>query len=83
MDINQELSKTEFLKLLNKCVHDANFRQLILSNPEDALKQIDISPTKELLEAVHELDENTLKSISQAFGVDVAAACGSCCCSSC
>jgi hypothetical protein len=59
--------------LVGKILSDEKFAQALAENPEKALRDAGIEPTVDLVEALQEIDAESLKNMAAAFGPDQAA----------
>ncbi len=59
--------------LVGKILSDEDFVTALAENPEQALKDADIEPTVDLLEALQGIDTESLKNLAAAFGENQAA----------
>ena len=60
--------------LVNKILSDEAFRKALLSNPEATLRQAGIDPTPEMLDALKDIDEDSLQALAENFFNDEKAA---------
>jgi hypothetical protein len=59
--------------LVGKILSDEKFGEALAKNPEQALKDVGIDPTIDLIEALKGVDAASLKSLAAAFGKNQAA----------
>jgi hypothetical protein len=59
--------------LVGKILSDEDFAKALAKNPEQALKDAGIEPTVDLLEALQDVDAESLQSLASAFGENQAA----------
>jgi hypothetical protein len=59
--------------LIGKIMSDPSFAEALAQNPEKALKEANIEPTVDLLEALKGVDVESLKKLAAAFGENQAA----------
>ncbi len=59
--------------LVGKILSDEKFAEALAENPEEALQEAGINPTVDLLEALKDVDADSLKNLAAAFGDDQAA----------
>ncbi|HMQ55147.1 MAG TPA: Os1348 family NHLP clan protein [Anaerolineae bacterium] len=59
--------------LIGKILTEENFAQALVDNPEQTLKEANIQPTLDLLDALKNVDVAALKSLAAAFGQNQAA----------
>jgi hypothetical protein len=59
--------------LVGKILSDEKFAEALAKNPEQALKDVGIDPTIDLIEALKGVDAASLKSLAAAFGKNQAA----------
>ena len=59
--------------LIGKILSDEEFAQALSENPEQALKDVNIEPNLDLLDALKGVDAESLKSLAAAFGDNQAA----------
>ncbi len=57
----------DFQTLVMRCLSDPDFTQALLENPEDALSKEGIKPTREMIEALKEIDADAIKRLAIAF----------------
>ena len=60
--------------LVNRILSDEAFRKALLTNPEATLKQAGIEPTPEMLDALGDIDEESLQALAENFFNDEKAA---------
>jgi hypothetical protein len=59
--------------LVGKILSDEKFAEALAENPEKALKEANISPTIDLLEALQDVDAESLRNLAAAFKENQAA----------
>lgn len=59
--------------LVGKILSDEKFAEALAENPEKALKEANIKPTIDLLEALQEVDAQSLRNLAAAFKENQAA----------
>ena len=59
--------------LVGKILSDEKFVDELVENPEQALQEAGIQPTIDLLEALKDVDAESLRSLAGAFGENQAA----------
>ena len=59
--------------LVGKILSDEKFAEALAENPEQALKEANIKPTIDLLEALQEVDAQSLRNLAAAFKENQAA----------
>ena len=59
--------------LVGKILSDEKFAEALAENPEQALKEANIKPTIDLLEALQEVDPQSLRNLAAAFKENQAA----------
>ena len=64
---------TDIQILVGKILSDEEFAKALSDNPEKALKDAGIEPTIDLLEALQDVDADSLKNLASAFGENQAA----------
>jgi hypothetical protein len=59
--------------LIGKIMSEPGFAEALAQSPEKALKDANIEPTLDLLEALKDVDVESLKKLAAAFGENQAA----------
>lgn len=59
--------------LVGKILSDENFAKALAQNPEQALKEAGIEPTVDLVEALNDVDAESLQKLAASFGENQAA----------
>ncbi|MCB0166184.1 MAG: response regulator transcription factor [Anaerolineae bacterium] len=59
--------------LIGKILTEEGFAQSLAENPEKALKDANIEPTVDLLDALSDVDPEALKNLASSFGAQQAA----------
>ena len=59
--------------LIGKILTEEGFAQSLAENPEKALKDANIEPTVDLLDALADVDPESLKNLAASFGAQQAA----------
>ncbi|MCB0212066.1 MAG: hypothetical protein KDJ52_22175 [Anaerolineae bacterium] len=60
-------------RLIGKILTEQGFAQALAENPEKALKNAEIEPTVDLLDALAGVDPEALKNLASSFGQQQAA----------
>lgn len=60
-------------ELVGKILSDPAFAKALADNPEQALQDAGIEPTLDLVDALKDVDAESLQQMAQAFGKDQAA----------
>jgi hypothetical protein len=64
---------TSLQLLIGKILEDKEFAEALVQDPEKTLADAGIEPTVDLLEALKEVDAESLKNMAAAFGENQAA----------
>jgi hypothetical protein len=59
--------------LIGKILSDEEFAEALAQNPEQTLRENDIEPTIDLLEALKDVDAESLKQLASSFNENQAA----------
>ena len=65
--VDQETPSFGFEYLAGKALFDPAFAQALLQDPAQALESIGIEPTPELLEALRNVDVDSIMAVAEAF----------------
>ncbi len=60
--------------LVNRVLTDEKFRRELVANPEAALRKAGVEPTPEMLDALKDVDEESLQALANNFFSDDKAA---------
>ncbi len=63
----------DFQTIVGKALSDAEFCDDLGANPEKVLKENGVEPTKEITDALRDLDSKAVQKLAAAFGKDQAA----------
>ncbi len=67
------MTQTDFQNLINRVMTDEVFAKSLADNPTETLKGIGVEATPEMLDALKDVDANSLKHLAATFGDDRAA----------
>lgn len=59
--------------LIGKALNDENFVKKLVKDPKEALLEVGIEPTSEILDALEGIDVESIQNLAAAFGDDKAA----------
>ncbi len=59
--------------VIGRVLSDESFAQKLVENPEAALQEAGLEPTPEIIEALQEVDLQSIQQLAAAFGQDKAA----------
>ena len=59
--------------IIGKALTDKQFCSMLIADPEKTLKEHGVEPTKEMIEALKELDETAVQKLAAAFEKEQAA----------
>jgi hypothetical protein len=63
--------KMSDIDLVNKVLQDPAFAEELAKNPEEALNEIGIHPTKEVLDALKNLNTKSIVRVVEEFGANL------------
>jgi putative modified peptide len=75
MTASAQTSPEDVQTILTHIQEDAEFRRLLLQDPEAALATIGVKSNEEIVGALVGLDEASLEDLARSFGTDSAASC--------
>jgi putative modified peptide len=75
MTASAQTSPEDVQTILTHIQEDAEFRRLLLQDPEAALATIGVKSNEEIVGALEGLDEASLEDLARSFGTDSAASC--------
>ena len=61
------MSGIDFSYLSNKVLHDPAFVEGLAENPEEVLNEIGLNPTREILDALKNLNTKSIVRVAQEF----------------
>lgn len=61
-------SQVTFDELIQKVLHDVEFRKQLIKDPRSALGSIGVDATDEMLEALEEVDYASITRVAETFG---------------
>ena len=61
------MSNSAFAYLVNKVLHDPEYAERLEENPREALIEIGIEPTDEILKALSGINKDTIVRLAEAF----------------
>ena len=61
------MSGIDFSYLSNKVLHDPAFVEGLAENPEEVLNEIGLNPTREILDAIKNLNTKSIVRVAQEF----------------
>lgn len=64
----EKSQSSEFAHLVGKAAFDPAFAQQLGEDPASALRQIGIEPTEEVLQALQEVDLDSIRQLAGALG---------------
>jgi len=61
------MGEEDLSRVVGKAAADPEFAEKLLANPEEALRSIGIEPTEEMVDALRDVDADSLRRIADAF----------------
>lgn len=61
------MEETDLSRVIGKAAADPEFAETLLDTPAAALRSIGIEPTEEMIEALRDVDADSLRRVAEAF----------------